>query len=235
MGIIISVVILILSMLIQAFLQLTPGTFALFYHYALGKNSTAKTNNLSLYFILGTIVFMTITWLIIYTLILAIFCQKSDFGSDFCPWLMAGIFFAESIAGFFFYYRKGKFTALFVSRQSAKNLSIHAQKVKTRSDAFILGLFAGTPELIFTLPLYIISATELMKITTIPRALIIAIYITVSIFPLFVIRTLYRCGYNLATIERLRVRAKLFVRLAICISFLLLTIATIGLGVLNHG
>ena len=65
MSFFISVIILVLAMLIQVSMQLTPGTFALFYHYALGKNSRTKADNLSLYFTLGVITFMAIVWILL--------------------------------------------------------------------------------------------------------------------------------------------------------------------------
>ena len=78
MSIFIPVAILIVATLIQAFMQLTPGVFALFYHYALGKNSSTKADDLSLHFILGVITFIVITWLLIYALIFSIFYNKKD-------------------------------------------------------------------------------------------------------------------------------------------------------------
>ena len=216
-------------------MQLVPGTFALFYHYAIGKNSSTKADNLSLYFILGTITLMATIWLLVYTFIFKVFYDKINFYLDFIPWIMTGIFFAESIASLFFYYRKGKFTTLFISRSVARNLNSHAQKTKNRSDAFILGFFSGIPELIFTLPLYIVTSIELMKINFSLRPLFIIFYIIISIIPLFIIRTLYRCDYNLAKIERARIHAKIFIRIFISISFTLLAIAVIGTGVFNYG
>ena len=235
MSIFIPVAILIVATLIQAFMQLTPGVFALFYHYALGKNSSTKADDLSLHFILGVITFIVITWLLIYALIFSIFYNKIEFYPNFLPWLMAGIFLAESIASLLFYYRKGKFTTLFIPRSIAKNLDFHARKVKDRSDAFILGFFSSIPELIFTLPLYIVSAIELMRINFSLRSIFIILYIIISIIPLFTIRTLYRHNHTLAKIEHTRIRAKLFIRILFCIGFLLLALAVIKLGVLNHG
>ena len=235
MGIFIPVIILILATLIQTSMQLTPGIFSLFYHYALGKYSSIKTDNFSLYFILGVITFMVTTWLLAYAFIFSILCNKIDLCLNFLPWLMAGIFLAESIASLFFYYRKGKFTTLFIPRSVAKNLDFHAKKIKNRSDSFVLGFFSGISELIFTLPLYIVSAIELMRVDLSLRPVLIILYIIFSIVPLFIIRTLFRHDYNLAKIERIRIRIKPFVRIIICVGFLFLALTVISLGVLNHG
>ena len=62
MSIFISVVILILVALIQISMQLTPGIFMLFYHYALGKKSRNKADDLNLSFILGAETFIATIW-----------------------------------------------------------------------------------------------------------------------------------------------------------------------------
>lgn len=222
-------------MLIQAFLQLTPGTFALFYHYALGKKSAKIADDFGLSFILGVEVFTATVLLLVYSLTFFIFCNQPGFCNHIFLWIMTGVFIAEALAFFFFYYRKGRTTALFIPRRIAKNIILRAEKTKSRSDAFILGFVSGSPELLFTLPLYIISVVELMLVPTLPRILTIIFYIIVLTIPLFSIRSLYRTGHNLAEIQRSRARAKSFVRLFISICFLLLAFATIIIGVFING
>ena len=52
MNVFASIGIVLLAMLIMASLQLVPGVFALFFHYALGKHSLKKASGLGLFFIL---------------------------------------------------------------------------------------------------------------------------------------------------------------------------------------
>ncbi len=73
-------------------------------------------------------------------------------------WTFAGLFFATAIVMAFFYFRKTKATALFISRKVARNYRLRAESVKSRSDAFLLGFFSSIPELVFTLPLFILLA-----------------------------------------------------------------------------
>lgn len=235
MGIFVSVVILILVVLIPMLLQLTPGTFSIFYHYALGKNSTKKADDLSLGFILGTEIFTTITWITIYTLIFTSFCTDTNFCPNIVFWIMSGTILAESIIILLFYYRKGKSTSLFISRHTANALSTRARQVKTRSDAIMLGFFAGLPELIFTLPLYIISSIILLETAALPRAILVILYIAAFTLPLFIIRITYHTGRNLADITRFRLRIKPMVRTILFLLYFVLSFAVLNLGIINHG
>lgn len=235
MSILASAIILILVLVIVTFLQLTPGTFALFYHYALGKNSAKKTDDYSLSFILGAEFFTAILLLITYLIAFTIFVNQSVFVQNIFSWAMAGILCGEAIAAFFFYFRKGKSTALFIPRRVAHGIKTCAVRVKSHKDAFILGLVSGTAELIFTLPLYIIFSIELMKFSTGTRVLVAIILILAIILPLFLIRGFYRAGNNLAEIQRLRVRLKPAVRFIISFNFLLIALIIINLGLFCYG
>lgn len=235
MGIFISGVILVLVALILASMQLTPGTFILFYHYTLGKNSAKKASALSLYFILGYATFLVITWLLVHSLIFAVFYFLQITNSQFFNWTLAGILFVESILSLFFYYKKGKFTALFIPRSIAKTLEIHAQNSKTRTDAFTLGFLSSIPELLFTLPLFALSSITLMQISYPLRATTLILSLLVIVFPLFYFIYLFFSNHNLAEIERLRIRLKPTFRLIICFGFLALTFAIINLGVNYYG
>ena len=226
-------------MLIFAFLQLLPGTFSIFYHYALAKTSAKKADDQSLSFILGAEILVATIWFIVY---ITIFCIFYD-APDFCPlsvyWTLAGIMLAEAIIIPFFYFRRSKITntstALFIPRNIASTLSMRARKAKSRPDCITLGLIAGLPELIFTLPLYVISTIILLDTAALPRAAIIILYIIVATLPLFIIRLAYRTGHNLAEITRIRTKLKPHFRFILCIAYLCLAIAIINLGALQNG
>lgn len=217
-------------MLIQAFLQLTPGIFSIFYHSALAKHSDKKADDLSLYFILGVEFFFATIFMALFLPVSFLFTFQ-DFMSELFPWLMSGILGALSVASFFYYFRN-KETTLFISRRVAKNLTLRAEKVKNRSDAFLLGFFSGVPELLFTLPLIIISLVQGLESIALPTFPIIILYIISATLPLFLIRAFYRGGLNLADIEKLRVKNQPFFRLTITLSFLFLMILVIISGII---
>lgn len=235
MTIIAPVIIFFLVALILGFLQFSPGLFSLFYHYALGKHGRTKADNLSLDYILGTETAAATLWFTLYVVFFAIFYYNPNLSFSIIPWILAGIIFIEAILVLLLYYRKGSFTALFVSRRVAKTVTNDAKKVKSRKDAFFLGFISTIPELFITLPLYILVVYILAYSTFLPNAITIIFFIIISTLQLFIIRTAYRTDHNLASIERFRKKTKLLVRLILSISLLLLAIVTVYLGVSYNG
>lgn len=229
MSVLTSLIILFLAMLIQAFLQLTPAIFTLFYHSALAKTSEKKADDLSLSFILGVEVFHAIIFLSVFSII-SWAISSPHFETEILNWILAGIFGALSVASFFYYFRS-RGTELFIPRKIAKNLSTRAKNLKTRSDAWILGFFAGVPELLFTLPLFMICSLTALKFAGLSTPTIIILYILVATVPLFILRALFRGGLNLADIQRLRVKNKSFFRLTITLGYLFLAFLIIANGV----
>ncbi len=220
-------------MLIHCFFQLSPGVFTIFYHYASGKSSARKADYLTVYYILGAEIFLTTVFLIIYFAFFYIFINTGRPAGTILPWILTGIFLALSIVSFLFYFRKNKGTELFISRKLARKITTNTKNIKTATDALILGFTTCIPELIFTLPLFIVTALALTYITNFPRSIFVLIYIIVVILPLFFYHHLYRTGHNLAEIERNRVKNKSFYRFAISSGFLLLAIIILIVGLGN--
>ena len=230
----ISVIIILLAMVIQAFLQLTPGLFSIFYHHALGKTSAKKADDASLSFILGTEIYTAIIFLIVYLIINFIIVDKITDSNIFMA-ILAGIFIAESIIIFFFYFRRKKkkseaSTALFLPRHTAKSLIINAQKAKSRSDTITLGIVTSALDFFFTLPLYIIISTEILNLNPRYGFVYIIAYIVIATVPLFAIRTAFRTDHNLAEIQRFRVSKRFLIKLTLSISYLLIAILIIVKG-----
>ena len=92
---------------------------------------------------------------------------------------------------------------------------------------------SGILELPFTLPLYLISAISLIKLTAAfgPSSLLILLVILAPTVPLFFLRLRFRMGYNLADIMRARTRDKSFIRILLVFSYASLAILFIYLGV----
>ena len=228
------VIILLLSVLIISSLQLVPGTFSIFYHYALGKTTRKKADDRSLSFIIGAEIFVGVIWILMLMLLTLL-----SFVIDLCSapffWTLSGTLFAEAIAFLLFYFRRSRSTTLFISRRVAATLQARASKAGSRSDAIALGFFANLPELIFTFPLYLISAIIFLNSPSLPRILITGLFILGTILPLFIIRLLFRSGHNLAHITRFRAKLKPYLRLIIFFAYLVLAFAILNLGVTNYG
>ena len=229
MSIFISLGIVILAMLIMGSFQLTPGVFALFYHYALGKYSKAKASYLSLFFILGTEIITTCLFLSIFYLTCIFFFDNLHPETSILFWTLAGILAALGFISFFFYFRRGKGTKLFIPRKFAKALDACAKSAKTRSDAFMLGALSGTCELVFTLPLYLVTCVEIMKMGAegFSSNLLTIIYILTPVFSLFFLRWKFQAGHNLADIQRSREKDKTFTRILLAICYILIAVLII--------
>lgn len=236
MSVFTSLVIIILSMLIQAFLQTSPSVFAIFYHHTLAKTSAKKTDDRSLSFILGVEIAVAIIFLATY-FIITFFTNGDLLQNPIFFSIMSGILIIEAIFMWFFYFKIGKksknTTMLFLPRRLAKNLIFHAEHAKNRSDTILLGAITVLIELIFTLPLFVISSISILNLSPRFGFVFIIAYIIIATLPLFAIRTLYANGHNLAEIQRFHVKRKLSIRLILSFSYLVLAINILISGILT--
>ena len=219
-----SLGIVILSTLIIAILQFRPAIFSIFYHYASGKYSRAKLQDLCFSFFFGSILFSALLFTIINIFLSTLARTDINFTNGILTWALIGILFALSLLSFFCYFRKGPGTELFISRPLAQNFLSRAGSAKTASDGFMLGFFSNFPEIFFTLPLYIIIFIELdrLSISAFSLAATLLTCILTTIIPLFIIYISYRSGYNLSDITKFRIKNKPFYRIFIGISYLTL-------------
>lgn len=228
MDVLTSLGILILSMLIIAFLQFIPGTLSLFSHYAIGKYSKNKAIDLASFFIFGVeiayFIFMSTTIFIIQNLTLYF-----DLTASLLAWITSGILLSFSIIMGFLYFRKGTGTRLCFSSHF-KNALIHKiKKTKNHSDAFILGVISTLPELIFTIPIYVVSSYQILKISDSPyvsTAIVIA-FTFITLTPLLIIHNYFVNDHNLAEVQKSRTKNKAFFRCLISFLYFLLAILII--------
>ena len=99
----------------------------------------------------------------------------------------------------------------------------------------MLGALAGTYELAFTIPLYILTSVEIMEMNVeyFPSNLLTILYIVVPTLPLFFIRWRYQSGHNLADIMKSRTHDKNFTRFILGFSYLVIAILIICFRI-NH-
>ena len=220
-----SLAILLFALLILLFLGLGPGVFSIFFHAATAQHRASRADDLTLGFILGQEIFTTVAFLATYC-VLAFSFQDPTPLSTALPYILAGILFAEAIFFCLFYFKKGKTSALFIPRTTAKNLEAHASSAKTRSDAIALGFVTSLLESPFTIPLFIAMSLCILHLRLIASPVIIASLLFVAA-PSFFIYTLYRRGHNLATITRLRIRYKPAIRTLLTLTYLLIAVLII--------
>lgn len=222
-------------MLIMAFLQLAPGIFALLNHYALGKFSKNKANDLRLFFILGAFLTSTLFFLAIYYLV-SVFSFGDLISDNYTSSLCFGIIFIVlAMFCLFFYYHRGKNSRLFISRSLARALDHNAYSISSRTDAMRLGLFSTSCEFLLTIPLYVITSICLIKIESsgFPIGLLMISFLLVPILPLIFISWQYRSSYTLADILKNRIKNKPLIRIVLCFSFFLIAALIFFSGVKN--
>lgn len=232
MSIVFSVIIVILFMLIQALLQLKPATFSLLYHNALAKYSIKKSDNLALNYILGSELFIVTLWLAMYYIFFSIFYLFPNFPTAILYWVIAGILAATAISFFCFYFKKSPSTTLFLSRRHAHSITARTASIKSPRDAFLLGFFINIPELIFTLPLYLLTAVLMQSTTVFPRAITVIALVITAVLPTFIILFAFHGSANLASITRTRVKLKPFLRIIVPLCYIITCAITI-IGVLT--
>ena len=228
MSVFTSLGILVTAMLIMALLQLTPGIFLLFRHYASGKYSARKASDLALFFILGVETAVVIFLLSLYFIITAISPTIID-SNNFFYWFMSTVFAILCFAFLFCYFRKGAGTRLFISRSLASKIDHKAKTIKSRSDAFTLGITSIIPELIFTLPLFIISIACISSIATesVLRSGLIILFAISAVLPLIIYNITFNIDHHLASLIKFRFKNKTFIRFFVSFLYLLLSIIII--------
>ena len=127
MNIFTSLSILVFSMLIIASMKLTSSIFALFYHYASGKYTKARTSDLTMFFLLGAETVAACLFLCSYYIANLCFFYQFRPETSFLAWMIAGILIALAATSFTCYFRPGPGTKLFISRKCAKDLDTHTR------------------------------------------------------------------------------------------------------------
>ena len=233
MSVFISLGIVFIAMLILAFLQLTPGVFALFRHYASGKYSQKRSAILTSFYMLGveTVAAGLFIAALLFSNLFFIYSFRPE--TSFLAWVLVGILVALALMSFVAYFRSGRGTQLFIPRKCADALENYAKEASSRSDAFVLGALTGVLELPFSLPLYLISAISVVELSAelILGQVLGLCFILAPMAPLLAIRYKFHIGYNLADIQKDRVKNKNFVRFVIGFSYIALAILFIYFGI----
>ena len=227
MSVLTSLGILILAVFACGFLQLVPGIFLSFYHYASAKNSRDAALNLSSFFIVGRALIAMLILFLTYFAFYHFLIDNPTFNIEILYWVLAGILALLGVFIFFFYYRRSKNTTeLFISRKFARSILEKTRKAKKPSDIFVLGMAAGIPEIIFVLPVYAVLILEIINFPSanvLYHPLLFFTFILLSMTSTLAIRgQFYRGHKNLADIERARVKNKLYYRIMLSVSYILL-------------
>ena len=238
MSVLTSLGILTLALFACGFLRLVPNIFAIFYHYASAKNSRDNTLKLSGFFVVGHMMMTMVILFLIYFILYHFLLDNPLLNVNIFYWVIAGILALLSLFLFFFYYRRGKGTRLFLGRKLAKNISLRARNAsKKPSDVFALGMTAGIFELIFVLPVYVVVILEIINFESdniLYQPLLFFTFVILSMASTFAMRgQFYRKRKNLAEIHRAQVKNRTFYRIMLSASFLLLAVFIVSFRIFS--
>ena len=231
MEVYISLGIIILGGLVTASLQLPLGTLLLLYHASLGKNIRAKTKRLASSFIAGSTLMNFL--LLGTTLFLILAIQAPGVLSHTAYIVLSGLLIILGIIAWFFYYRRKGSTELWVPRHLAKYISSRAKSTNDTSEAFSLGLLIPLSEILFTLPILVLSADAVLHLNTINQAIGLIIFTIFGTLPLLILRVFIRKGRNVAEVQRWRLKNKSFFRFFTGAGFIILAAFIIAFVILK--
>ena len=215
----ISIAIIVLAAIVHASLQLGLGCLLLLYHESAGKHIKSKTRNLIGSFIsgVGSIVFLLLAT--------ACFVVSNIFsGALSMPVLAAviGVLVALAIVMWFFYYRRGTTTELWLPQVVAKFINGRAKVTNSNTEAFSLGVMTSFAELPITIILLLLAGNSVLELDPMYQPLMVAFFTIIVIIPLIILNLMIRTGHNVVEIQKWRVRNKVFLRVVSGFGFLIL-------------
>jgi len=204
---------------IHATLQLSLGALLLLYHASLGKHVRKKTRFLLDSYISGMwmLVFLGVAATIF---ILDRYFEKPLYIEELI--IVVGMLVALAIAAWFFYYRRGKSTELWLPRSVARFIDKRAKTTNSNTEAFSLGVLTSLAEMPFTIVLFVVAANSILVLPHLYQILAVAMYTMITIIPPVALRLAIRKGQTVVDIQRWRVKHKMFFRLLTGIGFLAL-------------
>ena len=208
-----------LAAVIHATLQLELGALLLLYHASIGKHVRKKTKYLVSNYIagIGSLVFLSLSTVA--------FIFDRYFGDALYPeelMIIVGMLVALAIAAWFFYYRRGRTTELWLPRSVARFIDRRAKATNSNTEAYALGLLTSLAEMPFTLVLFVVAANSLLQLPALHQLIALVLYTVIAILPSIIMRLAIRKGQTVVDIQRWRVKHKTFFRLLTGIGFLAL-------------
>ncbi|MBR3256887.1 hypothetical protein IKG02_01180 [Candidatus Saccharibacteria bacterium] len=218
----VSLGIVLLSGLILASLQAPLASFLLLYHSSFGKNIKKKTKSLASSYVSGVAVMV---FLLLATSVFLISALSFSGSLSLVSLVVLfGVLLALSLLSLCFYYKFGRSTELWLPRKVSKFISSRARATSDNSEAFALGMFVTFCDLLFSFPLFILSANAILSLSSPYQVLALAGFTILSCLPLVILRLAIRKGKNLADVQRWRLKNKNFFRFFSGLGFLVLAV-----------
>ena len=212
---------IVLAGVVHATLQLSLGALVLLYHESLGKHIKIKTKRLASNYILGA---MLLIGLILTAVCYFISVLTAGNLSLEALANVTGILIALAISVWFFYYRSGRSTELWLPKTVSRYINRRADKTESNVEAFALGMLANFAELPFSLVLFLVAADSVLLLPAYWQILGIFLYTMIAISPLAFLRFSVRKGKTVAEIQKWRNKNKIFFKVLAGCGFLTLAL-----------
>lgn len=221
--------IILLAGFVHASLQLELGALLLLYHASLGKHIKKKTKRLVSNYILGSILLVC---LMVSTIVFLIVSLAESSLSTAVLIALVSILFVLSILIWFFYYKTGRSTQLWLPKSVARYINNRAKLTESNIEAFSLGMLTTFAELPFSLVLMVVTANSVVLLPFEFQFIGVLVYSLLSILPLVILRLSVRRGNTVVDIQKWRVKNINFFRFLSGILFLTLAIFIIAFKIM---
>ena len=216
---IINISVVALAALLHATLQLGLGCLTLLYHESASRHITKKTKRLISSFFSG--------FGIMIILLLGASCFLVDrlLGNLFSGgifYILIGVLVALALVMWFFYYRRGTSTELWLPKPFAHFVDHRAKVTSNDTESFSLGILCAFAELPIAIVPLIIATSNILVSSPNLQLLLVALYTLITVSPLFIFRLAIHTGHTAVDIQKWRLRNKTFLRFISGIAFLVL-------------
>ena len=221
---------ILLASLVHSSLQLDLGALLLLYHASLGKHIKKKTKKLVTNYILGSALLIALTVstaaFIIGTVTLSSLSEKS---LTVIVWILLML----AVISWFFYYRTGRSTELWLPKSVAKYISTRARLTENSTEAFSLGMLSSLAEMPFSIILMIVAGNSIIGLPVELQVFSVLFYTFIAILPLFILRFSIKRGNTVVDIQKWRVKNKVFFKIMSGVGFITLALFLIGFRILG--
>ena len=221
MNIFTSVGVLLLAAIIHATLQLGQGVFLILHHASSTRYFSSKIKNLTGSFVSG--VGLT-TFFGLSAICFLLFYLAYGLFPSIVLIVIVSLLALLAIFMWFFYYRHGHSTELWLPKPIARYITARARSTHSNTEAFSLGILTCVFELPISAILLVLAASSILALPAAWQLLSILIYTLFVVAPLFVMQLAFRRGKTVVDIQRWRLRNKNFLRIISGIGFIVLAI-----------
>ncbi len=201
---------IVLAGLVQASLQLSLGGLILLYHASMGHHRRRKTRFLAKNYIIGAAVISFLMVCALGFLISSLFdgALKTEY-----LMVCVGIFLASALVMWFFYFRRGKNTELWLPRAFTRYINRRAKATNDNIEAFSLGMLSSFAEMPLSIALYFVVANCILSLSAQYQILAVLGYTLMSVFPLCILKLRVKTGQNVVDFQKSRIRNKAYLRI----------------------